>query len=230
MLFDLRSRRRRHTVRVVYLFLAFIMLAGLVGVGIGTGNNNGGILNAFTNNGGGAQGAAVSQATAAAVKAIKQHPNSSAAWGKMLQARWSAAATGSNYNSTTGVFGSAGKAQLRLGAAAWQKYLTLTSGKPSTVNANTAAEVYQALGQWPKASSAWQYVIAAEPAGSTLALKGYLCTALTSYAAKNTSRGDLATQEALKLASKAQKLQFQTTLSAAKSSSATAAQDAATSC
>ena len=48
MLFDLRSRGRRHTVRVIYLFLALVMASGLVLVGVGTGSS-GGLLNAFTN-------------------------------------------------------------------------------------------------------------------------------------------------------------------------------------
>ena len=51
MLFDLRSRGRRRTVQVVYLGLALLMGGGLVLFGVGAGNGNGGLLNAFTGNG-----------------------------------------------------------------------------------------------------------------------------------------------------------------------------------
>lgn len=231
MLFDLRSRGRRHTVRVVYLFLALLMLGGLVLVGVGTGNNNGGLLNAFTNSGSGSgQNAAVSQATAAAAKAIKKHPNSADAWASMLQARWQAATTGSNFDSNTGAFSAGGEHQLRLAADAWQKYLKLNSGKPALLNANTAAQAYQALARWGDASNAWQDVIAVTPAGATSTLKGYLCMALTSYAAGYVSKGDLASAAAMRLAPKAEKTQFKSTLSSAKSSTKTAAQSAVSSC
>src|SRR5438309_5284452 len=53
MLFDLRSRGRRGTVRVVYVGLALLIGLGLVGFGIGGGFGGGGIFTAGTNEGGG---------------------------------------------------------------------------------------------------------------------------------------------------------------------------------
>ncbi len=52
MLFDLRSRRRRNAVKVVYGGLALLIGLGLVGFGIGTGFNFGGIFTAAANGGG----------------------------------------------------------------------------------------------------------------------------------------------------------------------------------
>src|SRR5437764_15493416 len=52
MLFDLRSRGRRGTVRVVYIGLAALIGLGLVGFGIGGGFGGGGILSAGTGEGG----------------------------------------------------------------------------------------------------------------------------------------------------------------------------------
>ena len=50
MLFDLRGRGRRTTVRVVYMGLALLLGIGLVGFGIGGGFGGGGILNAASQN------------------------------------------------------------------------------------------------------------------------------------------------------------------------------------
>ena len=51
MLFDLRSRGRRTTVRGVYLTLAILMGGGLILFGVGTGVGGGGLLNAFSGGG-----------------------------------------------------------------------------------------------------------------------------------------------------------------------------------
>ena len=45
MLFDLRGRGRRNTVRVIYIGLAVLIGVGLVGFGVGGGFGGGGILN-----------------------------------------------------------------------------------------------------------------------------------------------------------------------------------------
>ncbi|HEX8206984.1 MAG TPA: hypothetical protein VF587_13065, partial [Solirubrobacteraceae bacterium] len=51
MLFDLRGRGRRRTVQVIYLSLAILMGGGLVLFGIG-GDVQGGLVDAFSENGG----------------------------------------------------------------------------------------------------------------------------------------------------------------------------------
>ena len=228
MLFDLRSRRRRHTVRVIYLILALLMLSGLVLVGVGTGNNNGGLLNAFTNNGSGSSQNPAQGQVNAALKAIHKHPSSASAWAGMVLARWSAAGSGSDFNTASGTFTSAGRSELNQAAAAWQRYVTLAGGKPALETARLATSIYRALTRWSDASEAWQYVIQATgPAG---ALQGDVCTALTSYAAKNKANGNLAAAAAIKAAPKIDKLQLKTMFGASKVSASSAAQNAATDC
>ena len=48
MLFDLRGRGRRRTVRILYIGLAVLIGLGLVGFGVGTGFGGGGIFSAAT--------------------------------------------------------------------------------------------------------------------------------------------------------------------------------------
>ena len=88
------------TVRVIYLFLALVMVVGLVVLGIGTGNT-GGLLNA-DNNGGGGGGNVANQAVKRAIKAVKNNP-SAANWASLILARYSAASGHSATNSSTGV-------------------------------------------------------------------------------------------------------------------------------
>ena len=229
MLFDLRSRGRRHTVRVIYLFLALVMVAGLVLVGVGTGSNQGGLLNAFTNNGSGGGGSQMAdQALHQAIKATKKDPNSATNWANLLQARWSAAGSGSNYNSNTGAYSASGKQQLRLGAVAWQRYLKVTGDQPQVDNAILAAGIYQRLEQWADAAVAWNY--AAQAASGPDKLKPYLCLSLSSYAAGQKSKGDLAAAQALKLTPKLRRLTLQSTFTSAKSSTTTAQQALVTTC
>src|ERR1035441_5067753 len=123
MLFDLRSRGRRRTVQFVYLGLAILMGGGLVLFGVGAGNGNGGLLNAFTGNGSGnAQNSALTAQEKTAVKATKANPNDASAWASLVSARWANASAGNNYNSTTGAFTVSGKKELANTAAAWERY------------------------------------------------------------------------------------------------------------
>jgi hypothetical protein len=228
MLFDLRSKGRRHTVRFVYALLALIMVVGLVGLGVGTGTNNGGLLSLGGNGSSSGDNSLINQQTEAAIKLTREHPNSASAWYGLLQQRYTAAGSGSNFNSTTGVYSKGGKAQLADAVTAWQKYLTLPNNKPNLLDASlVAAKVYQALAQWSNASTAWQYVI---QAGPTYALKGYQCTAMNYFAAKNPTQGDLAAAAARKLTAKDSRLEWNTTVAAAKSSQTTAQQDVLTNC
>src|SRR5580698_7139187 len=105
MLFDLRSRGRRRTVQAVYLMLAILLGGGLVLFGVGAGNGLGGLLNAF--NGGGStsgQKSVVSAQEKSAIKATQLNPNNAEAWADLIQARWTSAGQGSNFNASTGQF------------------------------------------------------------------------------------------------------------------------------
>jgi hypothetical protein len=226
MLFDLRSRRRRTAVRVIYVFLAFIMLAGLVLVGVGTGNNNGGLLNAFTNNGSGGNGNAVAnKAVQTALATAKKKPDAPASWSGLMTAYYTAAESGSNYNSTTGAFTKGGKAELKNAVTAWNKYLDVTKQKASLDTSLFAAKIYQSLADWKNAAVAWQYMIGSQKAGSLNTLKGYECVALNSYAAGNSTNGALAGAKALALQpTKLEKTSWKADLKAIKGSKTTAAE------
>jgi hypothetical protein len=232
MLFDLRSKSRRNTVRVVYVILALLMLSGLLLVGVGTGNNNGGILNALSNNGGSNSGAnsLIEQQTKAAIKLTVEHPDSSKAWAGLVQARYSAAGNGSNYNTTTDTYTDGGKAQLNDATTAWQKYLSLTNDKPDLGTSLLAGKAYQALQQWSEAANTWEYIIQSQGAGSASAVTGYECLALNSFAAGQTSKGELAAAAAKKLLPKVDQTDWKTTITSAKSSASDAAGYVANDC
>jgi hypothetical protein len=226
MLFDLRSKGRRRTVQTVYLGLALLIGLGLVGFGVGAGNGLGGIFTAFNSNGSGSnQGQVVSSEVQAADKQVKANPASAAAWSSMLQARWTAAGQGSNYNSATRSFTASGNAQLAAAAAAWQRYLQLTKSPDPNLGI-LAARTYGALGQYGNAAGAWDLVSIADPT----ALSAYECLTVTSYAAGQTRKGDLAMAKVLTMVPRANRTTLKTQLGQAKTSSSTAKQLAQSSC
>lgn len=200
MLFDLRSRGRRTTVRAVYLGLAILMGGGLILFGVGTGVSGGGLLNAF---GGGSsnQNQVVGSAEKSAVRQTQLHPQDPSAWAQLVQARWTAAGQGSDYNSATGTFTTAGKKELHGTAAAWERYIQLTHGTDPAGIAPTAARAYAALGDYAGEADAWQVETATTPSEA----KGYECLAVSAYAAKETRVGDLAMNKALSLVPQAQR-------------------------
>jgi hypothetical protein len=221
MLFDLRSRGRRRTVQFVYLGLAVLMGGGLVLFGVGAGNGNGGLLNAFTGGGsGGAQSQIVSQQEKTALRQTKQTPTSPAAWANLVNARWiSANSDSGNFNSTTGTYTTAGQKKLSATTAAWQRYLQLTKSPDPTL-ATLAARAYAQLGDYSSAASAWEVQTIADPS----AVKGYECLAITSYAAKQTRKGDLALGKVLSLVPKLSRTSLKSQITAAKTSPAAAKQ------
>jgi hypothetical protein len=214
MLFDLRSRGRRRTVQAVYLGLALLMGGGLVLFGVGAGNGFGGILNAFTNSGSsGAQRQAISSAEKSALRETTLRPNDPAAWADLVQARWTNAGQGSNYDSTTGTYTASGKTELSRLTRAWERYLQLAKHPDSNL-AVLAARAYAQLGNYAGAANAWDIQTLANPN----AAKGYLCLAASAYAAKQTRKGDLAAAKALSLVPKASKLTIKQEIQAAKAS------------
>jgi predicted Zn-dependent protease len=222
MLFDLRSRGRRRTVQAVYLLMAILIGGGLVLVGVGTGSG-GGLLNAFTNSGSSSgQKAAVSAQETAALKATRQNPSNATAWGNLLEARWTSAGQGSNYNTSTLTFTASGKQELAGAVAAWEKYVSLASS-PDPSLAVLASRAYVALGNYSGAASAWEKETEVSPSE----VKGYECLAITAYSAGQTRKGDLAAAKALTLLPKAQQTSVKSSFSSAKSSKSSAQQLAA---
>jgi predicted Zn-dependent protease len=220
MLFDLRGRGRRRTIQGVYLGLALLMGGGLVLFGVGTGTGGGGLLNAFSGNGSGSnQNQVVSQQEQTALKAVKLNPTSAAAWSGLVQARWTAAGQGSNYNSATGTFTASGKKELAGAAQAWQRYLQLTK-TPDPNLAVLAARTYAALGDYSAEASAWEVETVATPNQP----KGYECLAASAYAAKQIRKGDLAASKALALVPKSTRAVLKTQLQQAKTQPSVAQQ------
>ncbi|HEX8977175.1 MAG TPA: hypothetical protein VF781_11730 [Solirubrobacteraceae bacterium] len=218
MLFDLRSRGRRRTVQLVYLGLALLMGGGLVLFGVGAGNGNGGLLNAFTGNGSGsAQSSVLSQQEKTALKATRSNPNSAAAWAALVSARWENATSGSNYNTATGSFTAAGQKELAATTVAWQRYISLTKS-PSPDLAILAGRAYAQLGQYANSATAWEVVSAASPNSA----KGFECLAVSAYAAKQTRKGDLALGQALALSPKLSRATLKSSIQAAQTQPAIA--------
>ncbi len=220
MLFDLRSRGRRRTVQGVYLFLAILLGGGLVLFGVGAGNGLGGLLNAFS--GGGStsgQKAVVSQQEKDAIRATQLNPNSAADWANLVQARWTAAGQGANFNSSTGQFTASGLNELKLATQDWQRYVQLTKN-PDPNLAVLAARAYAGQQNYAGEASAWDIETLADPT----AAKGFECLAVSAYAAGQTRKGDLASAKALSLVPKAQQTLLKQAINQAKTTPSVAQQ------
>ncbi|HEX3618691.1 MAG TPA: hypothetical protein VHU61_19255, partial [Solirubrobacteraceae bacterium] len=224
MLFDLRSRGRRTTVKVIYGSLALLMVVGLVGLGVGTGNS-GGILDAGQNGGSGGGSVVSNTALTRALKAVKKNP-SAANWMSLMQARYSDAGDGSNYDSSTDTYTKGGKTQLVKAIDAWNQYLKVAtasekSGSTALQNSFFAADVYQALQQYSNEADTWDMAVQ-QSGGGTAAYKPYLCLAYSAYAAKQTAKGNLAAAQAVTLTPKAARATTKAALKSASSSATTA--------
>ena len=211
MLFDLRSRGRRTTVRGVYLGLAILMGGGLILFGVGTGVGGGGLLNAF-NGGGSNQSSVVSATEKNAMRATRLRPQDPSAWAQLVQARWTAANQGSNINSASATFTVSGRKKLTNATQAWQQYLQLTGSKDPDGIAILAARAYAGLGDYAGEASAWEIQTVANPGE----VKGFVCLSMSAYAAKQTRKGDLALAKALTMVPKAQRSFFKTQIQQAK--------------
>jgi hypothetical protein len=211
MLFDLRSRGRRRTVQAVYLGLAILMGGGLVLFGVGAGNGLGGLLNAFNGGSTSGQKSVVSQQEKDAIKQTQLNPNDPQAWASLLQARWTSAGQGSNFNSSTSQFTKSGLNELNLATQAWQKYLKLTKN-PDPELAVLAARAYAGQSNYAGEAGAWDIETLANPS----AVKGYECLAVSAYAAGQTRKGDLASAKALSLVPKAQQTLLKNQINSAK--------------
>jgi hypothetical protein len=212
MLFDLRGRGRRRTIQGIYLGLAILMGGGLVLFGVGTGVGGGGLLNALTGSGsGGAQKQVITGAEKQALAATRQRPNDPSAWSQLIQARWTSAGQGGNYDPATLGYTASGKNELSQLTQDWQRYLKLTK-KPDPSLAILAARAYAQLGEYGGAADAWEVQTVADPT----AAKGYECLAANAYAAKQTRKGDLAAAKAISLVPKGTGLSIKQALQQAK--------------
>jgi hypothetical protein len=198
MLFDLRGRGRRGTVRVIYIGLALLMGVGLVGFGIGGGFGGGGILSAASNNEGSGSASFANQIKKYE-KLTRREPHSIAAWEGLVKARLQESS-----NFTQNGVTSKGKELFQGASEAWQNYLALNPPNPSSTLATQMVLVYgeEGLNQPAQAVSALQIVVAARPTSAAL----YAELAQYAYKAHNTGTGDLAAAKAVSLAPAAQRV------------------------
>jgi predicted Zn-dependent protease len=214
MLFDLRGRGRRRTVRVVYISLALLMGVGLVGFGIGGGFGGGGLLTAASNNEGGSSASFASQIKKYR-KITQQQPGNVAAWESLTKALLHEAG-GEAYVSQSGQVTSKGKELFAQAAQAWTSYLALNPPKPNSELAQLMVTVYgeAGLNDPARAVQVLQIVVAARPTSAAL----WSALAEYAYKAHNIRIGDLASTKAVSLAPAAQRTRLQTELAEVKKS------------
>ena len=215
MLFDLRGRGRRTTVRVVYTGLALLLGVGLIGFGIGGCFGGGGFLNAASENGG-AGSASFANRVKKYQKLTLQQPGNAQAWEKLLTAQLHEAGGEAYVNARTGAPTAKGKELFSKASRSWESYLALNPPKPSTELAKLMVRVYGAegLNQPASAVQVLQLVVAAEPKNASY----YAALAEYAYKAKNARVGDLASSKAVALAPSNQRARVKKELETVKKS------------
>jgi hypothetical protein len=220
MLFDLRGRGRRRTVKIVYVTLAFLMGGGLVLFGIGGGGAiSGGLVDAITGTSGGSDTGTERflKKERAAVRATEAQPQDPAVWAALARARVQTAGVGENFDPNTNTYTASGKAKLQAAAQAWDKYLALNPKKPDDRVASLMVRAFDpsALNQPAEAVNAQEIIAEARPKATTFA-----ALAIYAYLAGQTRKGDLARQKALDLADPDQKNTLKSQLDQAKQQAA----------
>jgi hypothetical protein len=212
MLFDVRSRGRRTTVRVVYGGIALIFAVTFIGAGVGTGFGGNFNVSELFNSGG--SGKTYGAEVAKAQKATRLEPNSAAAWAHLVEAQLHQSSEAENVDQSTGGFTSKGKQLLPHVQRSWERYLALEPNNPSPQLAHRMLVVLGEGGaEQPSAMvQALQIVIAAEPPSAAL----YAELAQYSYQAGNTRQGDLASEKAVSIAPHAERAQLKGELAALK--------------
>jgi hypothetical protein len=197
MLFDLRGRGRRRTVRVIYTGLALLMGVGLVGFGIGGGFGGGGLLSSVTKEGEGGGGSGYAKQIAKYRKLTKEQPTNASAWENLAKNLYHEAGN-EPYVTSTGSVTSKGKELFKQVAAAWSSYTALNPSKPNSELAQQMEGVYgeEGLDEPAKEVEVLQIVLAGRPTYAA----GYAALAEYAYKAHNTRVGDLASEKAVALA------------------------------
>jgi hypothetical protein len=214
MLFDLRGRGRRTTVRVIYMGLALLMGVGLVGFGIGGGFGGGGFLNAASQNEG-SSGVSFSSQIKKYRKLTRQQPGNASAWENLLKAQLHEAG-GEAYVTSSGVLTSKGHELFAQTAQTWGSYLALNQRKPSPELAQLMLRVFgeEGLNKPSEEVQVLQIVVAAKPTNVAY----YAQLARYAYLAHSTRVGDLASAKAVSLAPAAQQPRLKTELAALRKS------------
>jgi hypothetical protein len=210
MLFDLRGRGRRTTVKVVYIGLALLIGGSLIFLGLGS-FGGGGFLNAVSNNEG-SNGASFAAQIKKYEKLTKQQPNNASAWENLAKAQLHEA-SGEAYVSRTGVVTGRGRELYAQAARSWNAYLALQP-HPNPELAQQMVPVFaeEGLNQPSEAVKVLQLVVAARPESASL----FAELAEYAYKARNVSLGDLASEKAVSLAPAAQRPRLKTVLAEVK--------------
>ncbi len=210
MLFDLRGRGRRRTVRVIYSALALLMGSGLVLFGVGS-FGGGGVLSNLSNNEG-SNSASFSSQIKKYKKITQKQPSNAGAWEHLAEATLHEAG-GEAYVTSSGLT-SKGKELFAQASQAWSSYIALNPPKPSTKLAQLMVSVYgeEGLNEPAKAVEVLQIVVASKPTSAAL----YSSLAEYAYKAKNVRVGDLASEKAVSLAPSAQRARLKAELAEVK--------------
>ncbi len=195
MLFDLRGRGRRRTVRVIYIGLAVLLGVGLVGFGVGGGFGGGGIVSSL-NGHEGAGGVDYSKQISNYRKTLARNPNDVTASEKLVKTL-TLQAGGEAYKNTNGTLTPAGKKIYAEVADAWNHYVAVAS-KPNVGLAKVMVRIFdeEGLNQPASTVEVLQTIVAAEP--NNASYYGFL--AAYAYLAHKNALGDLAARKAVALA------------------------------
>ena len=211
MLFDLKGKRRR-TVQVTYVGLAFLMAIGLVGAGVGSGVS-GGIFDLFGGGGGGSTAnKTVQKRITREERALRINPKDQAAMTALVRAHYTLASADTNQN--TGRFGADGKKELAKASAVWQRYIASNPKKPDVSLAGSMLVAYSTSGLNQPSNAAGTAEIIAKVKNSPA---WYIRLAGCATLAGQTRKADLAGQRAIELA-KNQRRAAKQEVQAAKSS------------
>ena len=201
MLFDLRGRGRRRTIKVIYVTLALLLGGGLVFFGIG-GDVSGGLVDAITERGttGDSGEKRFRDRERQAAEATRRNPRDAAAWAALARARVSQAGIGENFDPSRNTYTAAGRRKLQSAADAWQRLLALNA--PPAQAAQVAGLMVNAYGpdglnRQDDAVRALEVIAEARPGPNT-----YANLAAAAYGAGQKRKGDLAKAEALERADK----------------------------
>jgi hypothetical protein len=207
MLFDLRGRGRRNTVRVIYIGLAVLIGIGLVGFGVGGGFGGGGLFNAANSNEG-SGGASFASKIAKYEKITQKEPNNAAAWENLAKNLLHEAGN-EGYVTETGAPTAKGKELYRRASQAWLSYLALKPGQPNPELAQLVYVVYSEAGlnEPAKAVQALNFVVQKRPTAAY-----YAQLAEFAYKADKQSLGDLAAAKAVQLAPAAERVRVKNEL------------------
>lgn len=196
MLFDLESKGRRVTVKVIYSLLAILLAGGLIFFGIGGATGGGGLFDAFSEQ---QTVNPYSKKIEQAQKNIKLDPKDTQAWAELTRAQVQQASL-NGYDENTQSYTAEGKAELEKASVSWQRYLEF---KPKKIDGGLATLMVNAYGPGGlddpiKAVQALKESIAARDPNSAL----YAQLAVLSYQAGNKREAKLAEEKAISLAPK----------------------------